>query len=83
MKYIYKNENEIIKISDRLYQYKMKNSSIIYADEKDKPINTYKDLVIEEKPNYNPETQELISYFEDGKVIRKKYRIVEKELQHE
>lgn len=83
MKYIYKNENEIIKISDRLYQYKMKNSSIIYANEDDKPINTYKDLVIEEKPNYNPETQELIAYFEDRKVIRKKYRIVEKELQHE
>ena len=69
MKYIYKNENEIIRISDRLYKYKLKSDAIMYANEDDKPITIYKDLIIEE----------LIAYFEDGDVIRKKYRIINKE----
>lgn len=79
MKYIYKNENEIIRISDRLYKYKLKSEAIMYANEYDKPITIYKDLVIEEEPNYNLETQELLAYFEDGDVIRKKYRIISRE----
>lgn len=79
MKYIYKNENEIIRISDRLYKYKLKSDAIMYANEDDKPITIYKDLVIEEEPDYNPDEQELIAYFEDGDVIRKKYRIINKE----
>jgi len=79
MKYIFKNQNEIIKISDRLYQYKLKNSSILYANEEDKPMTIYKDLIIEEEPDYNPDTQELLVYFEDGDVIRKKYRIISRE----
>ena len=79
MKYIFKNQNEIIKISDRLYQYKLKNSPILYANEEDKPMTIYKDLIIEEEPDYNPDKQELIAYFEDGDVITKKYRIINKE----
>ena len=54
-------------------------SNIIYANEEDEPKVEYKELVIEEKPNYDPETQELYSWFEDGDVITKKFEVIYKE----
>lgn len=54
--------------------------SCIYANERDNPSHQFKELVIEEKPNYNPETQELISWFENGEVITKKFKVVDKEV---
>ena len=35
--------------------------------------------ILGEKPNYDPETQELYSWFEDGEVITKKFEVINKE----
>ena len=42
-------------------------------------IKGFKELVVEEKPSYNEETQELFSWYEDGEVITQKFKVVEKE----
>ena len=76
MKYRYINSQKIIKVSPRMQKSK---SAVIYANEENEPIIEYKDLVIEEKPSYNEETQELVSWFEDGKVITQKFRVIDKE----
>lgn len=76
MKYRYINSQKIIKVSPRRQQT---TSAIIYANEEEEPIIKYKDLVIEEKPSYNEETQELFSWFEDGKAITQKFKVIDKE----
>ena len=37
--------------------------------------------VVEEKPEYNPETQELYSWFENGDIITQKFKIIDKKEQ--
>jgi hypothetical protein len=76
MKYKFINSQKIIKVSPRMQERK---SAVIYANEQDEPKIEYKDLVIEEKPTYNSETQELFSWFEDGEVITQKYKVIDKE----
>lgn len=76
MKYRFINSQKIIKVSPRMQEAK---SPIIYANEEDEPNIEYKDLVIEEKPSYNEKTQELVSWFEDGRVITQKFRVIDKE----
>ena len=51
--------------------------SDMWFNEEDEPKVEYKELVIEEKPTYNKETQELFSWFEDGEVITKKFEVKE------
>ena len=55
-------------------------SNFVYAKEEDAPKVEYKELVIEEKPNYDHKTQELYSWFEDGDVITKKFKVIDKEV---
>ena len=76
MKYKFINSQKIIKVSPRMQERK---SAVIYANEQDEPKIEYKNLVIEEKPTYNPETQELFSWFEDGEVITQKFKVIDKE----
>lgn len=72
--YRFISNTKISKVSPRMIKSK---SNIVYANEEDKPKIEYKELVIEEKPNYDPETQELYSWFEDGEVITKKFEVKE------
>lgn len=80
MKYKFMNSQKIIKVLPRRQQ---ENSAIIYANEEDKPIVKFKDLVIEEKPTYDEKTQKLYSWFEDGEVITQKFKVIDKEVQDE
>lgn len=75
MKYKYLNKQKILKVSP--FMEKMAKN-FLFANEKDNPISQLKDLVVEEKPAYNEETQELYSWFEDGEVITQKFKVVEK-----
>ena len=52
-------------------------SQYVFANEPDW-LKDYKELVIEEKPTYDEETQELYSWFEDGEVITQKFKVVDK-----
>ncbi len=76
MKYVYINTNKILPVSPRMVNRK---SSYIYAnDEEETTVREFKDLVREEKPEYDEKTQELFSWFEDGKVITQKYKVINK-----
>ena len=66
--YRFISNTKISKVSPRTIKSK---PNIIYANEEDEPKVEYKELVVEEKPVYNEETQELYSWFEDGEVITK------------
>lgn len=57
-------------------------SQYVFANEPDW-LKEYKELVIEEKPEYNPETQELFSWFEDGEVITQKFKVIDKIAENE
>ena len=54
-------------------------STYLYANTPDF-VKEYKKLVIEEKPAYDEETQELYSWFEDGEVITQKFKVIDKEV---
>jgi hypothetical protein len=71
-KFIDKNKIEPLGLFARALYY-----SYRYANEPDF-IKEYKELVIEEKPEYDEETQELYSWYEDGEVITQKFKIIEK-----
>lgn len=73
MKYKFINKEKILKISALMEKFQEK---YIYANGKN---TDYKELVIEEKPAYDEETQELYSWFEDGEVITQKFKVVNKE----
>lgn len=72
MKYKFINKEKILKATP-LREKIEKN--YLYANGK----SELKELVIEAKPTYNPETQELFSWFEDGEVITQKFKIIDKE----
>jgi hypothetical protein len=76
MKYKFLNKKRIFKISPAMEKWQ---KNYVYANEKDDPTNQLKELVVEEKPTYNPETQELYSWFEDGEVITQKFKVIDKE----
>ena len=76
MKYIYLTENKIKPVSDNHVKLK---SNCIYANEEEALNSIFKDLVIEEKPSYDEETQKLFSWFENGDVITQKFKVIDKE----
>lgn len=78
MKYIYVNRTTVLPFTKRM-EMMQKQRNAISLNEESSPVIEPKELVIEEKPNYDPETQELYSWFEDGKVITKKFEVIDKE----
>ena len=72
MKYRFINKEKILKVSPLMQKW---SENYVYAN---KQNIEFKDLVVEEKPTYNEETQELYSWFEDGEVITQKFKVVDK-----
>lgn len=77
MKYKFLNKKRIFKISPAMERWQ---KGYLYANERDNPSYQFKELVVEEKPAYNPETQELYSWYEDGEVITQKFKVVDKDV---
>ena len=83
MKYKFIDKEKILPLKD--YMIINPNSSpYVYANENylqeeyDRTMAEYKELVVEEKPTYDEETQELYSWYENGEVITQKFKVVEK-----
>lgn len=74
MKYRFINKEKILKVSPLMQKW---SENYVYAN---KQNIEFKDLVVEEKPTYNEETQELYSWFEDGEVITQRFKVVDKEI---
>ena len=74
-KYKFIDETKILPLSSFAEKFFL---MYVYANERN-PLNDYKELVIEEKPTYDEETQELYSWFEDGEVITQKFKVIDKE----
>ena len=72
MKYKFINKEKILKVSPLMEKMQ---ELYVYANNKE---NRFKELVIEKKPTYNEETQELYSWFEDGEVITQKFEVKDK-----
>ena len=72
MKYKFINKEKILKVSPLMEKMQ---ELYVYANDKE---NRFKELVVEEKPTYNEETQELYSWFEDGEVITQKFEVKDK-----
>ena len=72
MKYRFINKEKILKVSPLMQKW---SENYVYAN---KQNIEFKDLVVEEKPAYDEETQELYSWFEDGEVITQKFKVVDK-----
>ena len=72
MKYKFINKEKILKVSPLMEKMQ---ELYVYANDKE---NRFKELVIEEKPTYNEETQELYSWFEDGEIITQKFEVKDK-----
>ena len=88
MKYKFIDKDKILPLND--YMIINPNSSpYIYANEDylqkeyERTMKEYKELVVEEKPKYDEETQELYSWYEDGDVITQKFEIIEKTAKNE
>ena len=77
MKYKFINKEKILRVSPLMEKFEEK---YIYANGQK---SEFKELVIEEKPSYNEETQELYSWFENGEVITQKFKIIEKTAQNQ
>lgn len=73
MKYRFINKEKILKVSPLMQKW---SENYIYAN---KQNIEFKELVIEEKPTYNPEIQELYSWFENGEVITQKFKVMDKD----
>jgi hypothetical protein len=76
MKYKFIDKEKIIEFSgyDRIT-----TTGYVYANKVD-VMKEFKDLVVEEIPEYNEETQELYSWYENGEVITQKFKVVDKEV---
>jgi hypothetical protein len=72
MKYRFINKEKILKISPLMQKW---SENYVYAN---KQNIEFKELVVEEKPTYNEETQELYSWFENGEVITQKFKVIDK-----
>jgi hypothetical protein len=72
MKYKFINKDKILKVSPLMEKFEEK---YVYANGQK---SEFKELVVEEKPNYNPETQELYSWFENDEVITQKFKVIDK-----
>lgn len=74
MKYRFINKEKILKISPLMQKW---SENYVYAN---KQNIEFKELIVEEKPTYNEETQELYSWFENGEVITQKFKVIDKEV---
>ena len=74
MKYRFINKEKILKVSPLMQKW---SENYVYAN---KQNIEFKELVIEEKPEYDEETQELYSWFENGEVITQKFKVIDKEV---
>lgn len=79
MKYIYINRTTVLPFTKRM-EMMQKQRNAMCLNEESTPVIEHKELVIENTPTYNEETQELYSWFEDGDVITKKFEVIEKEV---
>lgn len=79
MKYIYVNRTTVLPFTKRMEMMQKQRNAMCLNEESTQVIEP-KELVVEEKPTYNEETQELYSWFEDGELITKKFEVVEKEI---
>lgn len=82
MKYKFIDKEKVLPLKD--YMIVNPNSSpYIYANEDylqkeyERIISEYKELVVEEKPTYDEEIQELYSWYEDGEVITQKFKVID------
>lgn len=88
MKYKFTDKEKILPLKDYMI-VNPKTSPYIYANEDylqkeyERTMKEYKELVVEEKPKYDEETQELYSWYEDGEVITQKFKIIEKTAKNE
>lgn len=73
MKYRFINKEKILKVSPLMQKW---SENYVYAN---KQNIEFKELIVEEKPTYNEETQELYSWFENGEVITQKFKVIDKE----
>ena len=80
MKYKFIDKDKILPLNT--YMIPSSNSSLyVYANEDylkneyEKFMKEYKELVVEEQPTYDEETQELYSWYEDGDVITQKFKV--------
>lgn len=71
MKYKFINKEKILMASPLIEKF---DEKYLYANGK----SELKELVIEERPTYNLETEELYSWFEDGEVITQKFKVIKK-----
>ena len=76
MKYKFEDKDKIIPFSG---YSTITTSGYVYANTVD-VLKDFKELVIEEKPTYDEETQELYSWFEDGEVITQRFKVIDKEV---
>ena len=76
MKYKFIDEDKILPFSG---YSTITATGYIYANTNDL-LKDFKELVVEEKPNYDEKTQELYSWFEDGEVITQKFKVIDKEI---
>ena len=73
-KYVFVNKNKIIKVSQRMLNSK---STATYADKDYAPISDYKELVIDEKPDFDEATETLLSWFENSDdVITQRFKVI-------
>ena len=85
MKYKFIDKDKILLFNDYMVP-NPKSSPYIYANEDylqkeyEKAMAEYKELVVEEKPTYDEETQILESWYENGEVITQKFKVVNKEV---
>ena len=78
MTYIYVNRTTVLPFTKRM-EMMQKQRNVMCVNEESTPVIKPKELVIENTPTYNEETQELFSWFEDGDVITKKFEVIDKE----
>ena len=82
MKYKFIDKDKVLPLNDYLIP-NPKSSPYVYANadylqkEYDRIMSEYKELVVEEKPAYDKETQELYSWFENGEVITQKFEVID------
>ena len=88
MKYKFIDKEKILPLKDYMI-INPKTSPYIYANEDylqkeyERTMKEYKELVVEEKPEYDEKTQELYSWYEDGEVITQKFKVIEKTAQNQ
>ena len=76
MKYKFVDKEKILPFSG---YYMITTTEYVYAnDKKEEILKDFKELVVEEKPQFDKETQELYSWYEDGEVITQKFKVIEK-----